>query len=120
MTADIKCEDGLCVAIVPDEQISGKEMTFQADRQLASIKDALVTEMDGSDADSGIMLLAPSTGARRFGPKPEAWLADGVSIEISDHPDLDHERRTIFEQYREMLSEPDAGSLHEEQAAFVS
>jgi hypothetical protein len=33
---------------------------------------------------------------------------------------MDHERTTIFEQYREMLSEPDAGSLHEEQAAFVS
>jgi hypothetical protein len=109
MGLDIRCENGLCVVNVPDGHISHALLEIEEDQTLVQIKDELLYQMRYWNADSGIMLFDPAVGARRFGPKPESWLAEGVSIEVSEHYDLEDERNSMFQQYKEMVEDSAAG-----------
>jgi hypothetical protein len=105
----ITCWEGLCVVTVPDRFLSDEALEIKDDMRLDRIKKELVIRMEKQQAHSGIMLLAPASGLRRFGAKPESWLAERVSIEISESDDLVGEAKLLLRQYTEMVYEMAAG-----------
>jgi len=111
---EIECVDGLCVAIVHDWQLLEMPLQIGEDARLATVKDRLVAEMAASDAHSGILLLAPATGTRRFGAIPDCWLAEHVGVEISERSNLVRERKSMFLRYQAMMAEMEDEVLLEE------
>jgi hypothetical protein len=96
---------GLCVATVPETMLSGERLKLENDEALAEIKDELMRHMEAYGAHSGILLLAPALGARRFGPKPASWLAQRVGLEFSHSADLASEADALLQHYCEMVQE---------------
>jgi hypothetical protein len=101
----IECKDGLCVAIVPDEQLSKGLLEIGDDDDLERIKVQLVAHMEEWRSHSGIMLLGPVAATHRVGAKPERWLAEGVSVEFSESDDLEGEARVLLQEYSDMVRE---------------
>lgn len=113
--SEIECVDGLCVALVHDWQLLEIPLQIGEDARLATVKDRLVAEMAASDAHSGILLLAPETGMRRFGAIPDSCLAEHVGVEFSERDNLVRERKALFLRYQAMIAEMDDDILLEEE-----
>jgi hypothetical protein len=114
------CLDGLCVSTVPEGLLSEKRLKLEDDEDLAGLKDELMRHMEATGAHSGVMLLAPALGARRFGPKPVSWLNERVGLEFSHSDKLVYEAEAMLQRYSDMVKEMAEGHALSEMSSIDS